>query len=196
MIDVSKKKRIVLKLGTSTLTHKTGKLNIRRMTNLVRILSDLHNEGRELLLVSSGIEFGQYQQARDEILHQLEEIRQGRKRSHWIWYIFPQLKGLGRSYNSEYYGIASLEEAKEYLGDAVLRGRLQEISKALMEHKEEDIHSIMGGIDAQKLRSSMTLFESAAGDDDGCKVFGEILDTFFDGKRDGRTLGMLKAQEK
>lgn len=89
-----------------------------------------------------------------------------------------------------------MEEAKEYLGDAVLRGRLLEISKALIEHKEEDIHSIMGGIDAQKLRSSMTLFESAAGDDDGCKVFGEILDTFFDGKRDGRTLGMLKVQEK
>lgn len=133
--------------------------------------------------------FGEYETA-------LEEIRQGRKRSHWIWYIFPQLKGLGRSYNSEYYGIASLEEAKEYLGDAVLRGRLLEISKALMEHKEEDIHSIMGGIDAQKLRSSMTLFESAAGDDDGCNIFGEILDTFFDGKRDGRTLGMLKTQEK
>ena len=133
--------------------------------------------------------FGEYETA-------LEEIRQGRKRSHWIWYIFPQPKGLGRSYNSEYYGIASLEEAKEYLGDAVLRGRLLEISKALIEHKEEDIHSIMGGIDAQKLRSSMTLFESAAGDDDGCKVFGEILYTFFDGKRDGRTLGMLKVQEK
>ena len=93
--------------------------------------------------------FGEYETA-------LEEIRQGRKRSHWIWYIFPQPKGLGRSYNSEYYGIASLEEAKEYLGDAVLRGRLLEISKALIEHKEEDIHSIMGGIDAQKLRSSMT----------------------------------------
>lgn len=60
--------------------------------------------------------FGEYETA-------LEEIRQGRKRSHWIWYIFPQLKGLGRSYNSEYYGIASLEEAKEYLGDAVLSGR-------------------------------------------------------------------------
>lgn len=60
--------------------------------------------------------FGEYETA-------LEEVRQGRKRSHWIWYIFPQLKGLGISYNSEYYGIASLEEAKEYLGDAVLRGR-------------------------------------------------------------------------
>lgn len=126
----------------------------------------------------------------------LEEVRQGRKRSHWIWYIFPQIKGLGRSYNSEYYGIASLEEAKEYLGDAVLRERLLEISGALLEHKGEDIHSIMEGIDAQKLRSSMTLFEYAAGDDDGCEVFGEILDTFFDGKRDGRTLGMLKAQDK
>ena len=89
-----------------------------------------------------------------------------------------------------------MEEAKEYLGDAVLRERLLEISGALLEHKGEDIHSIMGGIDAQKLRSSMTLFESAAGDDDGCKVFGEILDTFFDGKRDGRTLGMLNSEPK
>lgn len=132
--------------------------------------------------------FGEYETA-------LEEIRQGRKRSHWIWYIFPQLKGLGRSYNSEYYGIASLEEAKEYLGDAVLMGRLQEISKALMEHKEEDIHSIMGGIDAQKLRSSMTLFESAAGDDDGCKVFGEILDTFFDGKGTGAPSGCSRRKK-
>ncbi len=89
-----------------------------------------------------------------------------------------------------------MEEAKEYLGDSVLRERLLEISNALMEHKGEDIHSIMGGIDAPKLRSSMTLFEYAAGDDDGCKVFGEILDTFFDGKRDGRTIGMLSSESK
>ena len=129
--------------------------------------------------------FGGYETA-------LEEIRQGEKRSHWIWYIFPQLKGLGRSYNSEYYGIASLDEAKEYLGDPVLKGRLIEISEVLLKHKGEDIHGIMGGIDALKLRSSMTLFEVAGSADEECKVFGEILDSFFGGKRDERTIGLLK----
>ena len=132
--------------------------------------------------------FGEYETA-------MEEIRQGQKRSHWIWYIFPQLRGLGRSHNSEYYGIASLKEAKEYLGDPVLKKRLLEISEALLEHKGQDIHRIMGGIDAKKLCSSMTLFEVAGDDDEGCKVFGEILDTFFGGKRDGRTIGLLKTQE-
>ena len=106
--------------------------------------------------------FGGYETA-------LEEIRQGQKRSHWIWYIFPQLKGLGRSYNSEYYGMASLDEAKEYLGDPVLKERLLEISGVLLEHKGEDIHRIMGGIDAKKLCSSMTLFEVAGREDESCK---------------------------
>ena len=99
----------------------------------------------------------------------LEEIRQGEKKSHWIWYIFPQLRGLGRSHNSEYYGIASLDEAKEYLGDPVLKQRLLEISEALLEHKGQDIHRIMGGIDAKKLCSSTTLFEVAGRDGEGGK---------------------------
>lgn len=133
--------------------------------------------------------FGGYETA-------LEEIRQGQKRSHWIWYIFPQLKGLGRSFNSEYYGIASLDEAKEYLGDPVLKERLLEISRVLLEHKGEDIHRIMGGIDAKKLCSSMTLFEVAGRDDESCKVFGEILDTFYGGKRDEWTLKLLNNGDK
>lgn len=128
--------------------------------------------------------FGGYEKA-------LEEIRQGEKKSHWIWYIFPQLRGLGRSYNSEYYGIASLDEAKEYLGDPVLKERLLEISEALLEHKGQDIHRIMGGIDAKKLCSSMTLFEVAGRDDERCKIFSEILDTFYGGKRDEWTLKLL-----
>ena len=125
----------------------------------------------------------------------LEEIRQGEKRSHWIWYIFPQLRGLGRSVNSEHYGIASLGEAKDYLGDPVLKERLLEISGALLGHKGKDIHQIMGGIDAKKLCSSMTLFEIAGRDDESCKIFSEILDTFYGGKRDGRTIGLLNSNE-
>lgn len=127
--------------------------------------------------------FGGYEKA-------LEEIRQGEKRSHWIWYIFPQLRGLGRSINSEYYGIASLDEAKEYLGDPVLKERLLEISEALLGHRGKDIHRIMGEIDAKKLCSSMTLLEIAGSDE-----FSEILDTFYGGKRDGLTIGMLNSNE-
>lgn len=133
--------------------------------------------------------FGGYETA-------LEEIRQGQKRSHWIWYIFPQLKGLGRSCNSEYYGIASFDEAKEYLAEPVLKERLLEITGALLEHKGKDIHRIMGGIDARKLCSSMTLFEVAGRDDESCKIFGDVLDTFYGGKRDEWTLKLLNNGDK
>ncbi|WP_289075245.1 DUF1810 family protein, partial [uncultured Bacteroides sp.] len=74
----------------------------------------------------------------------LKEIRNGRKLTHWIWYIFPQIKGLGFSYNSEYYGITSLQEAKDYLENELLRKRLFEITESLLMHKGKDIESIMG----------------------------------------------------
>ena len=92
----------------------------------------------------------------------LAEIRAGRKSSHWIWYIFPQMRGLGHSYNSEYYGIESLEEAREYLHHEVLGERLREITGALLEHRNKSATDILGEIDAMKLRSSMTLFDIAA----------------------------------
>lgn len=118
----------------------------------------------------------------------LKEIRNGRKLTHWIWYIFPQMKGLGFSYNSEYYGIASLQEAKDYLENELLRKRLFEITESLLMHKGKDIESIMGDIDALKLKSSMTLFDAVQPGG----VFGEVLDEFYGGERCRRTLEKIR----
>ena len=117
----------------------------------------------------------------------LSEIRQGMKRSHWIWYIFPQIKGLGFSYNSEYYGISSLQEAMDYLNHEVLGKRLQEITASLLLHRGKDIELIMGDIDAVKLKSSMTLFDAIKSGG----VFGEVLDEFYAGERCRRTQRLL-----
>lgn len=114
----------------------------------------------------------------------LAEIRNGRKVTHWIWYIFPQIKGLGFSYNAQYYGISSLQEAKDYLQNELLRKRLFEITEALLQHKGEDIERIMGGIDALKLKSSMTLFDIVFPG----SIFGEVLDEFYGGERCAKTL--------
>lgn len=118
----------------------------------------------------------------------LAEIRNGRKVTHWIWYIFPQIKGLGFSYNAQYYGISSLQEAKDYLQNELLRKRLLEITEALLQHRGEDIGLIMGGIDALKLKSSMTLFDIVHPD----SIFGEVLDEFYGGERCARTLELKK----
>lgn len=114
----------------------------------------------------------------------LKEIIKGRKLTHWIWYIFPQMKGLGFSYNSEYYGITSLQEARDYLENELLRKRLFEITESLLMHKGKDIESIMGDIDALKLKSSMTLFDAVQPG----SIFGEVLDEFYGGERCRRTL--------
>ena len=117
----------------------------------------------------------------------LSEIRDGVKRTHWIWYIFPQMKGLGFSYNSEYYGISSFQEAHDYLQDELLRKRLFEITEALLLHRGENIERIMGSIDALKLKSSMTLFDAVRPGD----IFREVLDEFYAGERCERTLELL-----
>lgn len=121
----------------------------------------------------------------------LSEIRRGKKRSHWIWYIFPQMKGLGFSYNSEYYGISSLREAKDYLNHELLGNRLIEITASLLLHKGKDIEQIMGDIDAMKLKSSMTLFDAVRPGG----VFGEVLDEFYAGERCRRTLELIGMQK-
>ena len=107
----------------------------------------------------------------------LAELRQGRKRSHWIWFIFPQQKGLGRSYNSEYYGLDGAEEAAAYLAHPVLGTRLRECCAALLQHaQQKTVGEIMGsGIDVLKLRTSMRLFNSIAPHD----VFAQILQEMF-----------------
>jgi uncharacterized protein (DUF1810 family) len=118
----------------------------------------------------------------------LSEIRSGHKRSHWIWYIFPQLKGLGFSSTSEYYGINGLSEAKSYMEDKILRTRLIEISEALLTLESSDAENVMGYPDNLKLMSSMTLFAEAAPEE---KVFQRVLDKFFGGKKDQRTLKLI-----
>lgn len=127
--------------------------------------------------------YGGYEQA-------LDEIRRGRKVNHWIWYIFPQIKGLGRSGTAQYYALDSLDEAKSYLQNQLLRERLIEISEALLEN-DDRIESIVGYVDAMKVRSSMTLFREA---DPEIDVFGKVLDKFYNGKADDKTLQIIGRQ--
>lgn len=123
-------------------------------------------------------DFGTYNQA-------LREMKAGRKTTHWMWFVFPQLKGLGRSCNSIYYGIESLKEAEDYLADPVLGKRLREITSAVLSHKDDYILAIMGSeTDKKKFRSSMTLFDRVCPND----IFAEALEAFFSGQRDPRTL--------
>lgn len=115
----------------------------------------------------------------------LKEIKNGEKESHWMWYIFPQLRGLGRSQMAYAYGINGLKEAKAYLDHPVLSARLIEISEALLELKDQDIEDILGDIDAMKLRSSMTLFALISKDG---SVFHQVLDCFYNGNIDEQTI--------
>ena len=119
----------------------------------------------------------------------LAEIRSGRKRSHWIWYIFPQIQGLGFSSTAQYYAIENLDEAKAYLADPVLRERLLEISNALLALDSCDPSEVMGYPDDLKLRSSMTLFSLAEPE---CTVFRDVLDKFYNGQEDSRTIALCR----
>ena len=118
----------------------------------------------------------------------LEEVRNGKKISHWIWYIFPQLRGLGQSNLAWYYGIEDLEEAKAYLAHPVLGQRLREITQTALELSETDPMKVFGWPDNMKLRSCMTLFAQVSEDD----LFAQALDKFFDGHADYMTLELLK----
>ncbi|HJH64549.1 MAG TPA: DUF1810 domain-containing protein [Bacteroides mediterraneensis] len=107
----------------------------------------------------------------------LKEIRKGGKQSHWIWYIFPQEKGLGYSYNSQFYGLDGEEEARAYLAHPVLGTRLREITRALLAHRgHRTVRQLMGSeVDVLKLHSSMQLFDKVSPDD----VFTEVLKAYF-----------------
>lgn len=118
----------------------------------------------------------------------LKEIRNGRKVSHWMWYIFPQLRGLGQSTSAWYYGVEDLEEARAYLVHPVLGQRLREITQAALELPESDPMKIFGYPDHMKFRSCMTLFAQVSSDD----LFQKALDKFFAGQEDGLTLELLR----
>jgi uncharacterized protein (DUF1810 family) len=119
----------------------------------------------------------------------LAEIRQGRKRSHWMWYIFPQIEGLGHSSMARHYAIRDLAEATAYLAHPVLGSRLIEISRALLSLPGSNATAVMGSTDDLKLRSCMTLFSLVPGTD---VVFGDVLAKFFDSRADERTVEICK----
>ncbi|MGC9221927.1 MAG: DUF1810 domain-containing protein [Solirubrobacteraceae bacterium] len=121
--------------------------------------------------------------------HAFEELRRGRKRGHWIWFVFPQLAGLGFSLMSERYAIRSLDEACAYLRHPVLGQRLVECAEALLELGGDDPVAVMGTIDALKLRSSMTLFAAAP---DANPVFERVLTRYYQGRPDPLTTRLLQ----
>ena len=121
----------------------------------------------------------------------LAEISGGRKRSHWMWFIFPQIQGLGLSQTSKFYAIKDLEEAQAFVMHPVLGSRLVQICKVLLRLKTTDAHKIFGSPDDIKLKSSMTLFASVRNAD---PVFQAVLDKFFNGEKDPKTLQLLGRQ--
>ena len=118
----------------------------------------------------------------------LDEVKNGRKRTHWMWYIFPQIRGLGMSPMAHKFGIEGIGEAKEYLAHPVLSKRLLEICQVLLSLDNKNAYEIFGDIDAIKLRSSMTLFALAS--DDG-SVFQKVLEEYFAGEMDELTLNLV-----
>ena len=119
----------------------------------------------------------------------LREMKHGQKLTHWMWYIFPQIAGLGSSGTAQYYAIRDLDEAKEYYGNEYLRNNLLEISRALLDNPSSDARWVMGWPDDLKLRSCMTLFNAACnGDTD---VFQKVLDKYYGGEPDVLTLDIL-----
>jgi len=123
----------------------------------------------------------------------LAEIRRGKKQSHWIWYIFPQIAGLGYSETSRFYAITDVAEARAYLQHPVLGSRLKEISGALLHVKGKTANQIFGSPDDMKLQSSMTLFAALPNTD---PVFQQVLDTYFDGAPDQATLRLIETDNQ
>ena len=152
--------------------------------NDIKVSEGNPKEGVRRFVDAQNAAYAGYKQA-------LEEVRNGRKVWHWIWYVFPQMRGLGHSERANYYGIADREEAEDYLLNFTLNDRIHEIAEALLQHKGKSIYRIFGEIDAMKVQSSMTLFDAISPND----VFGKVLDQFYGGVRDKRTLELLGEDE-
>ncbi len=121
----------------------------------------------------------------------LAELRGGYKRSHWMWFVFPQIVGLGQSPTAVHYGVRGLDEARAYLAHPVLGARLVECADTLTGLDASDPVDVFGGIDAVKLRSSMTLFSHAAADEQTRRHFTDVLDRYFGGEEDPATLARI-----
>lgn len=135
-----------------------------------------------------------FREAQDRGVYEraLAEVRAGSKRSHWMWFIFPQIDGLGFSPTTEFYAIKSVDEARAYLADEVLGTRLREICQALLDLEDSDPGEIFGYPDDLKLKSSLTLFDYVSPGD----LFATLLDKFYGGDRDKRSLELIGSLEK
>lgn len=150
----------------------------------------IFKRNEELVYRQEGLERFVKAQKRDYQLA-LAEVRAGKKQSHWIWYIFPQMYGLGHSCYANLYGIRDKKEAEEYLKHKILGKRLREITMALLEHDACSAEDIFGNLDAMKVRSSMTLFDIVSPED----IFDEILNKFYANQRCDITIRMLSEME-
>jgi uncharacterized protein (DUF1810 family) len=139
--------------------------------------------------MSDGFDLGRFEAAQTPIIERvLQELRAGEKRSHWMWFVFPQLAGLGHSPMAQRFAITSLDEARAYLAHGVLGPRLIECTGLVNAVEGRSIHAIFGSPDDMKFRSSMTLFARASPDE---PIFRKALDRYFGGEEDPRTVGLL-----
>jgi len=140
--------------------------------------------------MSSTVDLNRFKSAQSDVYPQVvRELKAGRKQSHWIWFIFPQIEGLGTSLMNDRYAVRSLEEARAYLADPLLYDHLVECCDLLLAHSSQPIDRIMGYPDNLKLKSSMTLFKLADPED---PIFQEVLDAFYGGNEDQLTLELLQ----
>jgi uncharacterized protein (DUF1810 family) len=140
-------------------------------------------------------DLGRFTSAQERVYETvLAELRSGWKRSHWMWYIFPQIAGLGHSSTSKHYAIKSIEEAQAYLNHPILGARLVECAEAVLAVQGRSVSQIFGYPDDMKLKSSMTLFAAVA--EDPHSVFVRILEKYFHGEQDGMTLHQLKVSRE
>jgi uncharacterized protein (DUF1810 family) len=163
--------------------------DVRRDRDAVRSGDEFTPAGYEIGMTGPDLErFVLAQDDRETFAQALSELRAGRKTSHWMWFVFPQIAGLGRSAVARHYAVSDLEEARAYLAHPVLGPRLHECCEALLAGESTSAEHVLGSVDAMKLRSSMTLFGRAAPED---TVFGDVLERFFAGRPDPATDELL-----
>ena len=134
--------------------------------------------------------------AQDQIYARVvEELTNGRKQTHWMWFIFPQLAGLGRSAMAQHYAIRDLEQARRDLADSILGPRLRQVVGLMLDHKRKSAFEILGSPDDLKFRSCLTLFREAASENSDRALFSKALDQFYRGQPDDRTLRCLRADK-
>jgi uncharacterized protein (DUF1810 family) len=142
--------------------------------------------------MAAGEDLARFVEAQAQVWPQVvQELTAGRKRSHWMWFIFPQLAGLGASSTAQFYALKNMEEARHYLAHPVLGPRLREGVRLMLRQKGRSARDLLGSPDDLKFRSCVTLFRHAAGDADDEALFGEAIDQFYQGKADPRTLQLL-----